>query len=42
VLSQQLNAETKKNRETSVNIGHLETGIRNPDLPKKELDITYG
>jgi len=42
VLSQHLNGETKKNRETSINIGDLETEIRNPDLPKKELDVTNG
>jgi hypothetical protein len=36
VLSQHLTAETKKNRETSANIGDLATEIRNPDLPKKK------
>jgi len=42
VLSQHLTGETKKNHETSVNISDLATEIRNPDLPKKELDVTNG
>jgi hypothetical protein len=33
-LYQHLNGETKKNRETAVNIADLGIEIRNPNLPK--------
>ena len=42
VLFQHLTGETKKNRETSINIADLRTEIRNLDLPNIELDVTYG